>query len=83
MIHTISAMNIIRFIWQSLCSASVGITIKATNVYVYTILICLSFNYMLLGQRVQGIGHTSRLHSRADVYDDLIDLKTLHLKMNQ
>lgn len=74
---------IVTFLWQSLCSIAVGITVISTNVYVYTVLICLSFNYILLGQRLQRIGCTNRKRSRTDVHGDLNDLIKLHLKMNQ
>lgn len=71
----------LTYTWQLCCTATISITVISTIVYVYTVLICLRFNYISLGERLQRIGY--RQHSKVDVCGDLIDLIKLHLKMNQ
>lgn len=68
------------FTWQAICTATVAFTVISANVYVYMVLICLSFNYILLGQRFKRLGQE---RSQVDVYGDLIQLIKLHLKMNE
>lgn len=73
----------ISYVVQSFCGASITIAAVSTNVYVFTVLLCLSFNYILLGKRFQCIGYTNRQQPKVDDYGDLIDSIKLHLKMNQ
>lgn len=71
------------------CTLMATIICLSINIYMYVVLICLSFNYELLGERAQcvgcrhGIDKNRPTQLKADVYEDLIALIRLQLKINQ
>lgn len=75
------ARFIFTYIWQASFATFIIMTIIATNMCVYLILICLNFNYMLLSQRLQRIGSGQQI--KADTYRKFVNVIKLHLKMNQ
>lgn len=79
------------YAYEASCSIFGTAISSLTSMYMYVVFICLSFNYELLGERAQAISFTngtdnkkrSPQSSKADVYNDMVDLIKLHLKMNE
>lgn len=84
-----SARYIFTYIYEVGCTYVATMVCLCTNMYMFSVLICLSFNYELLGARAKRIGHRDAVdgaratRTKVDVYRDIIDLVRLHLKMNQ
>lgn len=84
-----SFLYIFTYMFETGCGVIAIVICLSVNMYIYVVLICLSFNYKLLGERARRIGRRSTvdMHRSAcasvDVYRDVIDLVRLHLKMNE
>lgn len=80
---------ITAYVYESGCTLMATVICLSINMYMYVVLMCLSFNYELLGERAQCIGFRHGIHKnrpaqlKADVYGDLIGLIRLQLKINQ
>lgn len=78
------------FIYEMLCSFVAILLGAAFNMYMYVVLVCLTFNYELLGERAQRIGYGDAdddkkrpTSIKSHIYNDLIELIRLQLKMNE
>lgn len=82
---------ILTFAYETGCSIaaiSVGIS---NNMYMYVVLICMNFNYELLGERAERVGYRDAPQNRSqptsslkiNVYNDIVELIRLQLKMNE
>lgn len=85
---------VFAYIYEVSCTSVATAVCLSTNMYMYVVLICLNFNYILLGERAKRVGYSNGMdsngidsnrstQSKVSVYGDMTDLIKLHLKMNQ
>lgn len=80
---------VLSYLFDGCCTTVATAVCLSTNMYMYVVLICLNFNYILLRERAERIGFQKSLDERkaprgkVDVYRDITDLIKLHLKTNR
>ena len=73
------------YVLDTICATVIGLMVTCFNTYLLLVLVCLNFNYELLGERAARIGHQSS-HKRgkqSETYGPMIELIKLHMKMNR
>lgn len=75
------------YMCQAMCAIIAGGINLSANMFIFYVLICLNFNFALLSERIQHIGHddsnANGLQTKMDYYQNIIDHINIHLKINR
>lgn len=77
-----------RFIqlFESLWGSCCGATNVAINMYIFVVFISINFYYSVMSERATQIGHQideQPKPRKIEIYQDMIELITAHLKINE